>query len=156
MTRVAVALILFLSSMHVGAACNLPLISGEYSLFLKWDDPTYEGAIVGKLEIASGGRSVLRGAKLIYRDRFGKLINREGSAVGRMGVAPQCTGFLELSMTDRDLASEVAVISAEVVIAGGRSTTQISGIAQADIKGPGNQIVVSNLLAPVRLEKINL
>ena len=156
MIRGAAAIIFFLCSMQASAACNLPLIAGEYSLFLKWDDTGYEGAVVGKLDVASGGRAVLRGAKLTYRNQYGNLTNREGSAVGRMGIAPQCTGVLELSLTDRNLEAEVAVVSANFAISGGRVDTTMSGLANVDIKLPGDQVLKSKLLGSLILQRLNL
>ena len=72
-----------------------------------------------------------------------------------MGVAPQCTAVLEFSVTDRSLGSEVAAISANLAVAGGRVDTQLVGLARVDIFGPGEVTIIRNLIGPARLDRVN-
>ena len=138
------------------AACNTAQIAGDYALMINWSDAGQDGFISGKLEINTGGRAVLRGAQLTYKDGA-SLIKREGFATGKIGVAPLCIGELELSFAHRASNSEVAKISTTLVVGGDRFSPSIQGAAAIDIKNPApnNVSYKRNLLGQVSLQKTN-
>ena len=144
----------FVVSAAASAECTTSQISGDYSALVNWEDAGTDGFITGILEIRAGGGAVLRGARLTYLDGA-NLVERVGSAVGRIGVARQCTGFLELSFTDRDSDSEVAIINGNVLISGNQVRPGIGGSAVIDIKNPApnNVFVRRDLLGQLSIQK---
>ena len=149
-----VSLFSLLFASTVSADCTTSNISGNYSALFTWEGDGADGFITGALEIRSGGGVVLRGARLTYRDGS-NLVERVGSAVGRIGVARQCTGFMELSFTDRDSDSEVGIINGSIVVSGNRLRPQIDGSAVIDLKDPAptNVFVYRDLLGRLTIQK---
>lgn len=157
MNRWIFAIFLLVTAGNAHAACSVPQIAGDYALMLTWLDSGREGFISGKLELSGGGRAVLRGAKMIYFDGS-SLITRDGFATGQIGVAPQCTGYLELNFVHRDSNSTVAIIDGPLVAAGDRSSVSMTGMASLAIRNPApnNVTIKSNLLARMTVQKANL
>ena len=157
MNRWIFAILLLVATGNAHAACSVPQIAGDYALMLTWLDSGREGFISGRLELSAGGRAVLRGAKMTYVDGS-SLITRDGSATGKIGMAPQCTGYLELTFVHRDSNSQVAAIDGSLVAAGDRSSVSMTGMASVAIRNPApnNVTIKSNLLASMTMQRINL
>lgn len=155
-TKILILLIMTMIGNTAYAACSTAQIAGDYALMINWSDAGQDGFISGKLEINTGGRAVLRGAQLTYKDGA-SLINREGSATGKIGVAPLCIGELQLSFVHRESNSEVANISTTLVVGGDRFAPLIQGAAAIDIKNPApnNVSYKRNLLGQMSLQKTN-
>ena len=153
--QVILGLSLFFIASAASATCSVAQLAGNYSALLSWIDSGREGFITGMLEVKPGGGAVLRGASLTYLDGT-QLVQREGSAVGRLGIARQCTGTLDLKFNDRASNSEVALISGSVSVAGGRTNPSLQGSMIVDIKNPApnNVFVRRNLLGRLNLDKI--
>ena len=153
-TQLLVLALMALMGNVAHAACSMAQIAGDYALMINWSDAGQDGFISGKLEVNTGGRAVLRGAQLTYKEGA-SLVNREGSATGRIGVAPLCIGELDLSFVHRASNSEVAEISTTLVVGGDRLSPSIQGAAAIDIKdpAPNNVYTKRNLLGRLSLQK---
>lgn len=155
-TKILILLLMTMIGNAAHASCSTAQIAGDYALMLNWSDAGQDGFISGRLEINTGGRAVLRGAQLTYKDGA-SLIKREGSATGKIGVAPLCIGKLELSFVHRASNSEVANVSTTLVVGGDRFAPLIQGAAAIDIKNPApsNVYFKRNLLGQLSLQKTN-
>ena len=146
--------LLTLGSVGGHAECGTPQIAGDFALSSEWIYQGRDAYMTGKLEVSPGGRAVLRGGRLIYQDGD-ELVLRVGSAVGKIGVAPQCTAVLTLTFDERSTASEVANLEGNLVVSGDRALPVIVGTSLISIKQPGlNNYYARDLLGAVVLRGI--
>ena len=80
---------------------------------------------------------------------------RVGSAVGKIGAAPQCAAVLSLTFDERSLASEVANLEGNLVVSGDRALPVIVATSLISIKRPElNNYYGRDLLGTVVLRRI--
>lgn len=125
-----------LSSGTVRADCGTPVMAGDYALSSVWTYKGQDAFLTGKLEVSSSGRVVMRGGRLTYQDGA-RLVTHLGSAAGRLNVWVQCTGVLNITVTERDAWEEVAKMEANLVVSGDRSSALLEGTLLVSMKQPG-------------------
>lgn len=140
----------------VSADCSTPLVAGDYSMEMEWRDSFDGGHLLGKLELGASGNAVLRGARLLYKNSFGRVTEVEGFARGQFGMAQMCTGFLNLSLTERSSNSVVGEIETYIVASGDRVDTNLSGFGSASITVSDSITRREGLFVSVSLKKMRL
>jgi len=154
MTRLIATLLLSTLAGIARADCSVSQLSGNYAFFVSWIDAGREGFMSGKMELSAGGRAVLRGARLSYKDNSG-LVLREGFATGKFGVAAMCTGYLEIEFTDRDADAKIASLTGDIVVSGSRVDPDIQGASRLTIKAlpPSLQVIRTDLLGRLSMRR---